>query len=117
VLATDPASWEAAYATVSGHLPLEELRRPNSPPVIYAQGEIELTNDGPLFFQIEGPVQRAWIDGQTLNNQQAGPVRLTAGRHRITLRLDLSRDPPGSVRVRVTKPEGAAVHYEIVGGP
>jgi putative heme-binding domain-containing protein len=117
VLTADPAAWEAAYATVSGHLPLEELRRANSPPIVYAQGEVELANDGPLLFRIEGPVQRVWIDGRTLNTQKNGPVRLTAGRHRITLRLDLSRDPPGSIRVTVTRPEGAAVHYEIVGGP
>lgn len=117
VLAADPNQWEPAYATVAGYLPLDELRRPQGPAIVYAQGEVELTNDGPLIFRVEGSTQQIWIDGRRMPASWNGQVRLTAGRHRITLRLDLSRDPPGTVRVVVTRPEGAAVHYEIVGGP
>lgn len=117
VLAADPAQWEPAYATVSGHLPLDELRRPQGPTIIYAQGEIEMANEGPLIFQVEGPVQRAWIDGRTLAMPAKEQVRLQPGRHRLTVRIDLSNESASGVRVTVTRPEGAAVHYEIVGGP
>ncbi len=116
VLQADPTSWETAYALLSGHLPFDELRRPGSPTVLYAQGEVELANDGPVIFKIEGPVQRAWVDDQAMPPNWNGQIRLSAGRHRLSLRLDVS-DPSGRVRVEVAKPVGAAVHLEVIGGP
>lgn len=52
VLAAPPEAWASAYAMFNGELPLSELRQGNEPKVVILRGEVEVTEAGPVEFDI-----------------------------------------------------------------
>jgi putative heme-binding domain-containing protein len=116
VLGAKPDSWDKAYGTVAGLLPLNELRQSGKSDIVYAQGEVELATAGTITFDVKGPVGRVWINGKSMPKEWDGRASLASGRHTITLRLDSATDPNGNVRVEVGKPTGAAIQFEVVNG-
>jgi putative heme-binding domain-containing protein len=116
VLGAKPEAWTKAYGTVAGFLPLAELRHPEKPGIVYAQGEVELASDGVLHFDIQGPVRRVWIDDRPMDDKWNNQVRLSAGRHTMTFALDTAAHPDGKLRVEVHAGTGAALRYQIIHG-
>ncbi|MCS6866234.1 MAG: HEAT repeat domain-containing protein [Gemmataceae bacterium] len=116
VLGAKPDAWLKAYGTVAGFLPFAELRHPEKPGLVYAQGEVELANDGVLYFDIQGPVRRIWIDDQAMGDNWNKQWRLTAGRHTITFALDTAAHPEGQLRVEINAGVGSTVRYQIING-
>ena len=50
---SEPGRWITAYAKVAGSLPLDELTALAGSKVLYLQGEINVSNAGPIHFQLD----------------------------------------------------------------
>jgi hypothetical protein len=118
VLSAGDAQWTAAYARVSGALPLDELVPPKGPRVLYLQTEIDVRTPGKVGLKIEGPEAfHLWIGDQPVT---AGPLvtgDLPAGRHKVTVRIDPASQTAGELRVELTRMEGSKAEAFVVGGP
>ncbi len=65
VLKAEPSRWSTSYAKVAGSLPLDELTRQTSGNVLYLQGEINVSNAGPIRVQLDSADgARFWIDDE-----------------------------------------------------
>jgi putative heme-binding domain-containing protein len=118
VLGAPEALWAAAYAQVSGELPLEELLPAKGPRVLYLQAEIDVKMPGKVGLQMDGPPEmQLWIDDQPRSVDRQVVADLPAGRHKVTLRLDPSRQRVSSLRVDLVPIEGSKAVAAVVGGP
>lgn len=123
VLGSDPSGWESAYGRVAGVLPLEELRRPDEPPVLILQGELNVNEAGPVVISIDAnvPVQ-TWFNSDAHANQRDVTVELAPGTHVVTLRVELPASPPPSsepeprLRVEVKTPANSSAVFQVTGG-
>lgn len=117
VLGTPPDAWVSAYAKVAGVLPLHELRPGKKPTVLILQGEVQVNEAGKLDFQIlcSEPFQ-AWVDTDAFDSKSEINATLEAGRHTITLRVEVSDRESPELKVDVLKPEGSTVQFEVIGG-
>ncbi len=43
-------------------------------------------------------------------------VSLPAGRHKLTLRVEVSNNEAPELKLELTKPEGSAIQFDVVGG-
>lgn len=117
VLGSQPTEWVSVYARVAGVLPLEELRPGTAPTVLILQGEFEVTAEGPVGFSITSTeTAQAWVDAQEFGAQKKFEIPLTTGRHKLTLRLEVSDRSSPEMKVEVTKPESSPVQFDVVGG-
>ena len=118
VLNAGPARWMTAYARVAGSLPLDELMRHTRQNVLYLQGEINVSNAGPIRVQLDSAAgARLWIDDELAPDGQAELVRaLPSGRHTVTLRVDTNARPARDLKVEVTRPAGSLAEFTVVGG-
>lgn len=116
VLDTSPADWEPAYGTVGGPLPLAELTR-QRPSVIYLQGEIEVSEAGPITTNVDctEPVVM-WIDAEPFEAAKQVTRELTAGRHSLTFRVVVGDRPDASIKVEFVKPTGSGAQFSVVNG-
>ena len=116
VLDTSPADWEPAYGTVGGPLPLAELTR-QRPSVIYLQGEIEVSEAGPITTNVDctEPVV-TWIDAEPFEAAKQVTRELTAGRHSLTFRVVVGDRPDASLKVEFVKPTGSGAQFSVVNG-
>jgi putative heme-binding domain-containing protein len=116
VLDVPAGEWLAAYATVGGTLPLAELTR-QQPTVLYLQGEIEVSQAGPVAVNIacDEPTQ-AWLDAEPFESAKQIERPLELGRHTITLRIEAGANSDSELHVEVSKPAGSAAQFVIVGG-
>jgi putative heme-binding domain-containing protein len=117
-LHAEPDRWATAYAQVAGSLPLDELRSTAGGPVVYLQGEIDVSAAGEIRLQVDardGTV--VWIDDQPAPSG-AGALEktLATGRHSITLRVDTKARKSHQITLEVTKPAGSTAEYTVVGG-
>ena len=113
-----PGRWIAAYAKVGGALPLDELTALTASKVLYLQGEINVSNAGPIRFHLDSAQGvRAWVDDDEASEGKPEFVTaLAAGRHAITLRIDTKERLLPEIKLEVTKPPGSAVEFTVVGG-
>ena len=66
VLKAEPGRWTTAYAKVAGALPLDELTAQTGSKVLYLQGEINVSNAGPIRVQLDSAEGvRFWVDRRT----------------------------------------------------
>jgi len=116
VLDTSPADWEPAYGTVGGPLPLAELTR-QRPSVIYLQGEIEVSEAGPITTNVDctEPVV-TWIDAEPFEAAKQVTRELTAGRHSLTFRVVVGDRADASLKVEFVKPTGSGAQFSVVNG-
>ena len=115
VLKAPGASWLPAYALVPGTIPLKEVAEQTGSPVIYIQGEVNITEEGPLAFTLGDLVGiTAWVDDH-VSEDLTSPT-LTRGRHVLTLRVDTATRGDRPLKVEVSKPPGSSVEYTVVGG-
>ncbi len=114
---SDPSAWFPAYALSTGAIPFAEFAAIAESPVLYLQGEIDVSSPGPVTFRLGSAEKtQAWIDG----DPQAPGVEMTrpleAGRHAITLRIDGRSGPVEVGKVEVLKPAGSPAQMVVVGG-
>lgn len=117
VLGSQPNEWISVYGKVAGVLPLEELRVGGNPTVLILQGEVEVTAEGKVGLSINSTEKtQVWVDAEAFETQKKFEVSLAAGRHKITLRVEVSDREHPELKVELTKPDGTAVQFDIVGG-
>ncbi len=120
VLRTLPDRWAVAYATVAGLLPLGEVVPSSGAPIVYLQGEIDVSSAGPIKLQLDTAQGAAiWIDelpAPVGSGSAASSMPLAAGRHTITLRVDTTARRSKEIRVEVVKPAGSSAEFTVVGG-
>ena len=110
-------AWTSAYATVSGHLPLEAL-----PPIdTKAQGplrvvrcQVDVAAAGKVDLVTGGPIRGIWLDATPLDVAPRVTVDLSAGVHTIALVLDNRSNDP--VRLELADVPGSPVQVQLVGG-
>ncbi|MES2789279.1 MAG: HEAT repeat domain-containing protein [Planctomycetota bacterium] len=117
VLGSAPSDWISVYGRVAGVLPLHEIRKEHTPVVLILQGELEVTAEGKVAVNVISTEKtHVWIDAEAFETQNKFEVSLTPGRHKITVRVEVSdRDAP-ELKVELTKPEDSAVQFDVVGG-
>ena len=117
VLDTRPAAWTTVYGMVNGTLPLDELRKNAEPTVLYLQGEIEVVEAGRVQFDISctEPTQ-VWIDAEPFEGQTKFEKDLAAGKHTLTLRVEVSSATEPKLKVELQKPTGSAAQFVVVNG-
>jgi putative heme-binding domain-containing protein len=118
IATADAGRWATVYAKVSGALPLLELVKLANSPVLYLQGEINVSNAGAIRLGLDSADGvRVWIDGEPIADGHVDePVSLSAGRHAITVRIDTNSRRPGELKVELKKPAGSSAEFTVVGG-
>jgi putative heme-binding domain-containing protein len=118
VLKAEPSRWATAYAKLAGSLPLDEVTTQTGGQVLYLQGEINVSNAGPIRVQADSPEGlRFWIDDEPVPADASAVVStLVAGRHTVTLRVDTKARATHEIKVEVTKPSGSPAEFTVVGG-
>jgi putative heme-binding domain-containing protein len=116
VLDTQAEAWTTAYAMVGGTLPLVEIAR-ERPGVLYLQGEIDVTQAGVVALDIASaePAQ-AWLDSEPFESAKRIERELPAGKHTLTLRVEVGTATDPTLQVDVTKPVGSAAQVVAVNG-
>jgi putative heme-binding domain-containing protein len=118
VLGSSPEQWTGAYGKVSGVLPLNELRPAASSEVLILQGEIQINEPGQVSFTVTCSENcQLWMDDQPITDTKQFTTNLSAGRHKLTVRVELSANPAPELHVGVSKPNDSTAQLEVVGGP
>jgi putative heme-binding domain-containing protein len=118
VLKAEPDRWTTSYAKVTGSLPLDELTAQTGDKILYLQGEINVSNAGPIRFALDSADGvRFWIDEEPAPPATPTVITpLTAGRHTVTVRVDTSARSSHDIKVEVAKPTGSSAEFTVVGG-
>jgi putative heme-binding domain-containing protein len=118
LLALPEERWSAAYARVSGALPLGEVRATAGGDLVYLTAELDVASAGPARLVLDDPEGvRLWVDGRALvGDGDAALAELESGRHRLLVRVDLKRRTTRELSVRVVPAEGSSVRVTPVGG-
>jgi putative heme-binding domain-containing protein len=116
VLDTPPDAWLTAYGTVGGTLPLAEVAT-TRPSVVYLRGEFEVVQAGTVSIEIAStePIY-AWLDAEPFEGVQRIEREVAGGRHRLTLRVEVSDRTDPELMVELTKPDGSAAQFVVVNG-
>lgn len=117
VLNSQPDQWSSAYAMFSGSLPLGELRQEKNPTTLILQGEVRVTEAGPVAFDIACTEKyQVWLDDQPFESKAKIESNLPQGLHKITLRIEVSDKDLPTLKVDVSKPADSTAQIEVVGG-
>jgi putative heme-binding domain-containing protein len=116
VLGAPADAWKAAYGTARGTLPTGELGRPGDK--IYLQGEVTAVEAGEVQIVVTSDTPAAfWFDAEPFPAGGSPPVvRLSKGRHKITVLATVPADGDGSIQVELVKPAGSKAQFDVVGG-
>lgn len=117
ILAAAPDAWETAYSQINGSFPLAELRKPGQPEVMYLQTEVLVKQAGTVAIEVDsGAPVTLWIDEDAHEKPGKLVVPLTAGRHRLTVRVVLGTNPPPTLRLELRKPADSKASFELAHG-
>lgn len=129
VLELPAEAWLPLYGTARGPLPLSDVDaafRSDSAglnggekTIAFLQGEIEVSQAGDLQLDIMSPVPvHLWVDAEPFEKPQKLTFPLAAGRHKLTLRLDLAGGLPAdaSLNVELKKTAQSSLQFDVVGG-
>lgn len=117
LLGTDPAGWTSVYSKVGGVLPLSELRVDGKPTVVILQGMVDVRTAGNVAFDIRSTEKfQGWIDAEFTDNQTHFQLPLTAGRHLVSLRVEISDRVQPTLEVELSSPADSSAKFEIVAG-
>jgi putative heme-binding domain-containing protein len=119
---SDPEfTWEPAYSTVGGELPLDGLakfipHRDVTPPTSFLRFEIEATAAGPIELKLNSTAGlTAWLDGKPAQAATSWKLDLAQGRHTVTLAIN--RDArPAPLRIELADVPGSPARAELVTG-
>lgn len=111
-------NWQSAYALVNGVLPLAELRRRSHNETLVVACEIQCTEPGEMQLALPSiPGLAAWVDEATVAAIRPAKVSLTAGVHRVTLRIDSAVAESTPIKLEVQRVDGSAARAVPVDGP
>jgi putative heme-binding domain-containing protein len=116
ILGAPSDAWKAAYGTARGTLPIGELGRPGE--AFYLQGEVTSVEAGDVQVVVAPPAPASfWIDSEPFSTGSAAPtVRLSKGRHKITVLVTVPAEGDDSIKVELVKPAGSKAQFDVVGG-
>ena len=120
VLERPADAWLPLYGTARGPLPLADVAaalKPNT--VAYLQGEIDVSQGGDLQIEVKSPMTvHFWLDAEPFEKPAKFTLPLTAGRHKLTIRLEIAGELPGDseVQMDLQRPAGSNVQFDVVGG-
>ena len=133
LLQTDPFAWSPAYTTFNGSLPLRAGPGAAEAEMIFVRGEFDVTVEsnvgtgdvstgevgrGEIGIIVEADNDSlVWIDEISIQPQQPQQVQLATGRHRLTVRVNLSGNSDGQLTARLYPVEGSAAVAAAVLGP
>ncbi len=118
ILNSQPEQWVSAYSLVSGGLPLNELRASEAPTILILQAELQVNVPGVLQFNLTNNTNyQLWLDAQELEAKPSFDATLSAGRHTVTLRIELTNEVSPEVKLEVVKPGDSTAQFEVIGGP
>jgi len=118
VFGSQPGDWDPVYGRVAGVLPLDELRAGDKPVVLILQGEINVSAAGPVTVLVNSTeTAQAWIDTDAFDSQKPFTVELAAGRHTVTVRVEVSTRAYPELRVEFKTPAESSINFEVIGGP
>ena len=111
-------TWRPAYAHVNGEMPLDEFAVRSGQQVQYVQGELNVSAAGTVGFRWEAPPETVvWVDSAELPRGSAeSAVSLEAGRHKVTLRVEMAAAEYPTVRLELFKPGGSSAEFSVVDG-
>jgi putative heme-binding domain-containing protein len=116
VLDTPADDWQPAYGTVGGALLLAELTK-QRPAVLYLQGELEVSEAGPVTINIDCTESaQTWLDAEPFESARQITRELSAGRHTLTFRIAVGDRSEPTIRVELTKSSGSSAQFTVVGG-
>jgi putative heme-binding domain-containing protein len=116
VLDASPGDWLPAYGMVGGNLPLAELAK-QRPAVVYIQGEIEVSEAGPVTIDINSTeATQTWLDAEPFEATKQITRELTAGRHTLTFRVAITDRPDPTIKIEFSKPSGSTAQFSVVSG-
>ncbi len=117
VLRAGPEAWDTVYSLHDGRLPLDEVRKASRPEVVYLQTEVQVLQAGPVEVRVEAtePVV-FWVDEDPFEGQTTATVPLSAGRHRLTVRVPAGSTQGATLRVELRKPADSLVNFEMLTG-
>src|SRR5262249_30774660 len=107
VLRAGPEAWEVLYSLHNGTLPLDELSRSSSSQVVYLQGEVHVTQGGPVDLLTSKIPAIIWIDEEPFERPSGAVVQLTPGRHLITVRVMVGAERTPGLRLELRPPAGS----------
>ncbi|MGI8982290.1 MAG: HEAT repeat domain-containing protein [Pirellulaceae bacterium] len=129
VLELPADAWLSLYGTARGPLPLADVvaalksdsagKSTTEKTVVFLQGEVEVSQAGELQLEVESPVPaHLWLDAEPFEQPAKLTLPLTAGRHKLTLRLELPSDlsTEAGLHVELKKPGGSNIQFDVVGG-
>ena len=129
VLELSADAWLPVYGTAQGPLPLSDVaaalksasteKNPSDKTVAILQGEIEVSQAGDAQVELHSPVgTHLWIDAEPFEKPAKLTLPFTAGRHKLTLRLELPDNLPSdaNLSVELKKPAGSNIQFDVVGG-
>ncbi|MBM4077414.1 MAG: c-type cytochrome, partial [Planctomycetes bacterium] len=117
VLSSPPEAWSSVYGKVAGSLPLHELRTNSQPVVLILQGEIQVNEPGEITFDVTTTERlQTWVDDQQFDNPKTVKVSLGAGRHVVTVRVEVSTTESPELKIELKKPENSTIQFDVVGG-
>ncbi len=110
-------SWLSVYAKANGELPLEELITRTSQPVVYVQGELNVSKVG----VIQGTLNSAegiqlWLDDEQLESGETFENHLDPGIHSITLRIDSNARQADAIKLEFKRPNGSKAEFAVIDG-
>ena len=117
LLAAPADAWSSAYGMVNGTLPLAELQTQDGPGVLYLQGEVNVTTGGEVLVRVQSTEPTLiWVDAEPFESAREFSVKLSPGRHSMTVRVEVSDRPAPTLRVELGRPEGSPAQFDVVGG-
>lgn len=117
VVGSQPTDWDAAYAQVSGVLPLQELRQDSQSTVLILQGEVQVSAGGKVSVQVNSTEPfHSWVDTEAFESRPQFDIELSPGKHTITVRVEVSDRESPELKVELTTPADSDANYEVVSG-
>src|SRR6185295_2458080 len=100
VLELPADAWLPLYGAARGELPLTDVRSaltlpPSTKSVAWLQGEIDVSAAGDLEVAVTCSTRADWwLDAEPFEAKPKLAVSVSAGRHKVTLRIELPADLP-----------------------
>jgi putative heme-binding domain-containing protein len=116
-------TWEPAYSTVAGVLPLDAIPQliprqgidKDARPVGFVRCQLDVTTPGKVLLRLNvAKGLTLWLDGVPLEAREATVLDLTIGLHRLTFAVDGVRTE--GLRCEVDDQPGSKAQVRVVGG-
>jgi putative heme-binding domain-containing protein len=111
-------TWTSVYSCVGGNLPLAELpaigSRTAQPPCCVVRCQVEVATAGRVGLVIEGPVEKAWFDANSIKRDNNQTLDVSIGSHTITLLL--ASKSGDHLRLELAEVAGSPAQAQLVGG-